>query len=105
VPPNSRAASLRTAASGARRPRAVVGRLPPSAGVTIKTSPPAWWAVQNVRPSCGPDRPPLARLDVAVGKTGKRAAVGHLVMLDVDRGQGLAPDQPTVGTRRPLAGG
>jgi hypothetical protein len=45
----------------------------------------------------GPDRPPLARLDVAVGKTGKGAAVGQLVMLDVDRGQGLVPDQPQSG--------
>ena len=50
----------------------------------------------------GPDRPPLARLDVAVGKTG-RGAAGQLVMLDVDRGQGLAPDQSTIRTRPPLA--
>jgi hypothetical protein len=55
--------------------------------------------------TCGPDRLPLARLDVAVRKAGKDAAVGQPVRLDVDRGQGLTPDQPTVRTRRPLAGG
>jgi hypothetical protein len=36
----------------------VVGGHQPSADVAIKTSPPAWWAVQNVRPSL---RVPVAR--------------------------------------------
>jgi hypothetical protein len=51
----------------------------------------------------GPGRRPLARPGVALVKAGK-AHPANVVVLDVDRGQGLAPDQPTVGTGRPLAG-
>ena len=106
APPSSRAASLRTAASrsGARRPRAVVGgyRPPRRDDQDVAAS---LVAVQNVRASL---RAPIARRShgsTSLSAAGKGAAVGQLVMLDVDRGQGLAPDQPTVRTRRPLAGG